>query len=56
MPDKMIRIKKCSGCPHLDHCGSFGKVANIPYCGMAGKTLPYTTMTDGERLYAPGAH
>ena len=41
--DRMIRIKDCDDCPHLDHTGAFGRVAYVPCCNKKhGKELPYT--------------
>ena len=43
-----IEIKKCSECPHIDHKGAYAKVAYVPLCREARKTIPYTVIGENN--------
>lgn len=45
---RKIVIESCQGCPHRSHKGAFGRVAYVPYCTLASRTLPYTP-AEGRR-------
>ncbi|KKL61153.1 hypothetical protein LCGC14_2198170 [marine sediment metagenome] len=50
---KIITIKTCSACPHIDHGGAWGQVAYVPCCEKSSRReMPYTTHASGNRVVA----